>query len=269
MHTIAVIGVGAMGTAIVKGLEAAGWGRLDLRLADADGNRVRELAAEGHLAWTDPTLAAESAKVVVLAVKPADMPGLLATISPVVGPRHVVVSIAAGVRLATLEGALPGVPVVRAMPNTPALVGAAITAYAVGSQVAPDDADAAEAVLGAVGRVVRVEESALDAVTAVSGSGPAYVFLLVEALTEAGVAEGLPADVAQDLARQTVVGAGALLGADPTGAAELRRKVTSPKGTTEAAIHAFELGGFRRLVRDAVAAARRRSEELGEVSRES
>ena len=88
MHTIAVIGVGAMGTAIVKGLEAAGWGRLDLRLADADGNRVHELAAEGHLAWTDPTLAAESAKVVVLAVKPADMPGLLSTISPVVGPRQ-------------------------------------------------------------------------------------------------------------------------------------------------------------------------------------
>lgn len=263
MQTVAIIGVGAMGTAIARGLEAAGWSKLDLRLSDASVERVGELTEDGYLAWTDPTIAAESARVVVLAVKPGIVPEVLSALAPSVGPAHVVVSIAAGVRLVTLEGGLPGVPCVRAMPNTPALVGEGITGYAAG--IATTDADVADAaaVLAAIGEAVQVEESDLDAVTAVSGSGPAYVFLLAEALAEAARAEGLEPEAAEKLARQTVVGAGALLGADPATAEELRRRVTSPNGTTEAAIKSFEQDGFRRIVRHAVHAARVRSEELG------
>lgn len=255
-----------MGTAIVRGLETAGWSKLDLRLSDASVERVGELGEAGHLAWTDPTIAAESARVVVLSVKPDVVPAVLADIAPVVGPGHVVVSIAAGVRLATIESALPGVPAVRAMPNTPALVGEGITGYATGSSASSDDVSAAEAVLAALGDRVRVSEEDLDAVTAVSGSGPAYVFLLTEALAEAARAEGLDADAADRLARQTVIGAGALMAADPAPPEELRRRVTSPNGTTEAALRSFEQAGFRRVVRDAVAAAARRSRELGEAS---
>ena len=263
MDTVAVIGVGAMGTAIVRGLEAAGWSKLDLRLSDASADRVGDLGGAGHLAWTDPTIAAESARVVVLAVKPDVVPVVLADLAGVLGPGHVVVSIAAGVRLATIEAAIPGVPAVRAMPNTPALVGEGITGYAAGAAASPEDVAAAAAVLGAIGETVPVDEAELDAVTAVSGSGPAYVFLLTEALAEAARAEGLAPDAADRLARQTVIGAGALMAAEPTAPDELRRRVTSPNGTTEAALRSFEQDGFRRIVRSAVRAARRRSEELG------
>lgn len=263
MDTVAVIGVGAMGTAIVRGLEGGGWSKLDLRLSDASVDRVGELGAAGHLAWTDPTIAAESARVVVLAVKPDVVPSVLADLAGVVGPGHVVVSIAAGVRLGTIEAALPGVPVVRAMPNTPALVGAGITGYAAGSAASAEDVAAAAGVLAAIGEAVEVDEADLDAVTAVSGSGPAYVFLLTEALAEAARAEGLAPDAADRLARQTVIGAGALMGADDAAPEELRRRVTSPNGTTEAALRSFEQDGFRRIVRKAVNAARVRSEELG------
>ncbi|MEX1286768.1 MAG: pyrroline-5-carboxylate reductase [Acidimicrobiia bacterium] len=263
MDTVAVIGVGAMGTALVRGLEAAGWQKLDLRLADARVERVGELGAAGHLAWTDPTIAAESARVVVVAVKPDVVADVLAELAPVLGPGHVIVSIAAGVRIATIEAHLPGVPVVRAMPNTPALVGAGITGYAAGSAASEDDVAAAAAVLSALGETVPVDEADLDAVTAVSGSGPAYVFLLTEALEEAARAEGLDPGAAAALARQTVVGAGSLLAADTAKPEELRRRVTSPGGTTEAALRSFEQDGFRRIVRSAVHAARTRSEELG------
>jgi pyrroline-5-carboxylate reductase len=158
---------------------------------------------------------------------------------------------------------VPDVPAVRAMPNTPALVGEGITGYAAGAAASPEDVAAAAAVLGAIGETVAVEEAELDAVTAVSGSGPAYVFLLTEALAEAARAEGLEPDAADRLARQTVIGAGALMASEPTAPDELRRRVTSPNGTTEAALRSFEQDGFRRIVRSAVGAARRRSEELG------
>jgi pyrroline-5-carboxylate reductase len=261
--SIAVIGVGAMGIAIVQGVKEAGWERLDLRLADASVERVEALLAEGHIAYTDPTIAAESAEVVLLAVKPQVMDGVLAELAPVITDRHLVVSIAAGITTATIEAALGDIPVVRCMPNTPALVGKGMTGLAPGTHATEAHLARAEELLAAVGQTVVVEEGQLDAVTGVSGSGPAYVFLLAEALEEAAIAEGLAPEHARLLAEQTVAGAGALLDSSPMTAEELRRQVTSPNGTTEAALRALENDGFRRVMRSAVRAATERSRELG------
>jgi pyrroline-5-carboxylate reductase len=178
-----------------------------------------------------------------------------------------VLSIAAGVTLARLEGALaPGTPVVRAMPNTPALVGAGAAAVAAGSAASDSDVAWASSVLGAVGTVVVVSESLLDAVTGLSGSGPAYLFLVVEALVEGGVLAGLPRDVASSLAVQTLVGSGQLLASSSSGPEALRAAVTSPGGTTAAGLRALERGGVRAAFLDAVMAAAERSRELGATS---
>ncbi len=261
--SIAILGVGAMGTAIVKGLMEAGWEKLDLRLADTAPARVEELLADGHIAYSDPTIATESAEVVIIAVKPQVIDDLLAEIAPSVTPDHLVVSIAAGITTARIEAALGAVPVVRCMPNTPALVGEGMTGLAPGAHASEAHLARAEELLASVGQTVVVREDQLDAVTGVSGSGPAYVFLLTEALEEAAIAEGIEAEVARLLASQTVVGAGKLLGASPMTAEELRRQVTSPNGTTEAALTALENAAFRRIMRDAVRAATERSRELG------
>ena len=190
---------------------------------------------------------------------------LLGQIAPVISPEHLVVSIAAGVSTRTIEAGLAaGVPVVRCMPNTPALLGEGVTALAGGANASDEDLIRAEQVLGAVGRTVIVTEDEIDAVTGVSGSGPAYVFLLAEAMEEAAMAEGLQPSTARLLVGQTIKGAGDLLMASPKTPAELRQQVTSPNGTTEAALLSFENAGFRRIVRDAVAKATERSKELGQ-----
>ncbi|MET0157949.1 MAG: pyrroline-5-carboxylate reductase, partial [Acidimicrobiales bacterium] len=177
-----------------------------------------------------------------------------------------VLSIAAGVRLADLEGALPsGTPVVRAMPNTPALVGAGAAAIAAGTAATDDDLAWAESILSAVGIVVRVAEPLLDAVTGLSGSGPAYVFLVAEALIEAGVLVGLPRPVAAELAGQTLLGSARLLVEGDDGPEALRAAVTSPGGTTAAGLRALEQAGVRAAFLDAVVAATERSRELGGV----
>jgi pyrroline-5-carboxylate reductase len=173
------------------------------------------------------------------------------------------VSIAAGVRLAALEAALGRVPVVRAMPNTPALVGSGVTAIAPGSLAGEEDLAWAEEVLGAVGRVVRVGEPLLDAVTGLSGSGPAYVFLVAEALIDAGVLVGLPRDLSTTLAVQTLLGAARLLAETGDTPEALRAAVTSPGGTTAAGLRALEAAGVRAAFLDAVTAATERSKELG------
>ena len=174
-----------------------------------------------------------------------------------------VLSLAAGVTTGTYESRLGAVPVVRAMPNTPALVGEGVTGIAAGANARPEHLDLASQVLGAVGSVRIMDENLLDAVTAVSGTGPAYVFLLAEALTEAAVREGLPRDIAENFVHQTIRGAGHLLTSTGKTPAELRSQVTSPGGTTAAAMHVLEERGFRALVEDAVAAAAERSTELG------
>jgi pyrroline-5-carboxylate reductase len=256
---LVLVGGGRMGAALVGGLLAAGWPAEGLTVVEALEGRRRELAEEfpGVRVATEPAGGGGA----VLAVKPGDVPAAASSLAAAGVDR--VVSIAAGVRLATLEGALGEVPVVRAMPNTPALVGAGVTAIAAGSRAGEDDLAWAEEVLGAVGAVVRVAEPLLDAVTGLSGSGPAYVFLVAEALIDAGVLVGLPRDLSATLAVQTLLGAARLLAETGDPPEALRAAVTSPGGTTAAGLRALESAGVRAAFLDAVSAATERSKQLG------
>jgi pyrroline-5-carboxylate reductase len=260
MHRLEIIGGGRMGEALVRGLLAAGWQSSDLAVVEALDVRRRELAAA--LPALNVTAQPGPAQGVVVAVKPDDVAGAVAAAVGAGAER--VLSIAAGVRIEALEAAAGGrARVVRAMPNTPAQIGVGVSAITAGSTAGPDDLDWAEDILGAVGRVVRVTERQLDAVTGLSGSGPAYVFLVAEALTEAGVLVGLTRDVAATLAVETLHGAGALLAASTEGPEALRAAVTSPGGTTAAGLRALEAAGVRSAFIDAVVAATERAAELG------
>lgn len=263
--TVAILGVGAMGESLLRGLLSAGWAGTDISLAVRRPERARALAESGCVTTLDVAEAVAGRRVVVIATKPRDVASVLAPIGPVVDGGQVVVSVAAGVPTAFLEEHLRGVPVVRAMPNTPAHVGEGVTGIAAGTLA--DDAAVASVrtVLEAVGVVRSMDESLMDAVTAVSGTGPAYVFLLAEALAEAAVREGIPRDIADVLVNQTIRGAGHLLTDSGDRASELRAQVTSPGGTTAAAVHLLEERGFRALVEDAVRAAAERSRQLGET----
>ena len=255
-----------MGEILAFGLLRAGWDPEDLALAARRPERARE--TEFHTGITTSLDAAEAAagkRVVVVAVKPKDVLELLAQIRETITPDQVVVSFAAGVTTAAFESELPGIPVVRSMPNTPAAIDEGMTAYCAGSEADEAALDDAAAVLGAVGATIRLSEDLLDAVTAVSGTGPAYVFLLAEAMTEAAIREGLPHHAAERLVHQTLRGAGMLLSGSEKSAFRLRGEVTSPGGTTAAAMHVLEEGGFRALMEDAIQSAARRSRELGEA----
>jgi pyrroline-5-carboxylate reductase len=260
---LCIVGGGRMGGALARGLVAAGWEPSSIVLAEVDPDRRAQLASElvGSVVTAEPVVADGA----VVAVKPQGAEPACRALASTGTSRWL--SIMAGVPVARLEAWAGGdVAVVRAMPNTPALVGAGMAAISPGTTAGEADLAWAEAVLGAVGRVVRVEEADLDAVTGVSGSGPAYVFLLAEALAEAGVAAGLSPGVSRELAVRTVAGAGRLLaepGADPEA---LRAQVTSPGGTTEAALGVLEAAGLRQLVADAVAAAAERSRQMGRSS---
>ncbi len=251
-----------MGEALLAGLLSSGWASSASELAVAEKVSARrdELAAR----YPGLQVVAEvvSAEGAIVAVKPGDVADACRALAGAGVGR--VLSIVAGVTIASLEAALGArVPVVRAMPNTPALVGAGAAAIAAGSSASDADLDWAEGLLAAVGTVVRVPEHLLDAVTGLSGSGPAYVFLVAEALIEGGVLAGLPRDVAVALATQTLAGAGRMLvetGATPE---ELRAQVTSPGGTTAAGLRALEAAGVRSAFLEAVAAATARSKELG------
>ena len=249
-----------MGEALLAGLLDAGWATAaEVRVVEALAPRREELTA--RFAGVEVTEVVGEAEGTVLATKPGDIRDACAGLGPDAGR---VLSIAAGVRLADLEAALPvGTPVVRAMPNTPALVGAGAAAIAAGRAADDDDLAWAESILSAVGTVVRVAEPLLDAVTGLSGSGPAYVFLVAEALIEGGVLMGLPRPVAAELAVQTLLGAARLLAEGDEGPEALRAAVTSPGGTTAAGLRALEQAGVRAAFLDAVAAATERSRELG------
>lgn len=252
-----------MGEALVSGLLAAGWATDDICLCVRRADRGAELARLGCEVSLDPVASVTDRQLVVVAVKPKDVAELVGGLSGHIQPGQTVLSLAAGVTTATYEEALGEVPVVRAMPNTPALVRQGVTGIAAGRFAGHDHIQLAAETLGAVGSVRLMDESLLDAVTAVSGTGPAYVFLLAEALTEAAMREGLPRDIAENFVSQTIRGAGHLLTDIDKTPAELRYQVTSPGGTTAAAVHVLEQGGFRALVEDAVRAAAIRSTELG------
>lgn len=250
-----------MGDALLGGLIASGWATADeLSVVEALAARRDELATArpGVSVLAEP----EAAESVVIAVKPADVDA--AVRSAVEAGASRVLSIAAGVTLARLESAAgPDVAVVRAMPNTPSLVGKGASAIAPGTAASDSDLEWAESVLGAVGTVVRVTEAQLDAVTGLSGSGPAYVFLVIEAMVEAGVLAGLPRPTAAALVEQTVLGAATLLADGDESPEVLRAAVTSPGGTTAAGLRALEAAGVRSAFIDAVVAAADRSRELG------
>jgi pyrroline-5-carboxylate reductase len=260
MTALVIVGGGRMGEALVGGLLAAGWAPADLAVVEPVAARREVLAGtfSGVTISADPV----GADGAVIAVKPGDC-APAATAGLAAGAKRVL-SIAAGVPIARIEWATGAdIPVVRAMPNTPALVGAGAAAIAPGGAAGDDDLAWAESILGAVGTVVRVSEPLLDAVTGLSGSGPAYVFLVAEALVEGGVLAGLPRPTAEALAFQTLLGAARLLVESGDGPEALRAAVTSPGGTTAAGLRELERRGVRSAFIEAVAAATERSRELG------
>ena len=261
MFALEIIGGGRMGEALLSGLLAADVvAAADVVVIELSAERRAQLADlfPGITVAESPVAAAD----VVVATKPAGAADAVS--AAVAAGAQRVLSIAAGVSASTLEAAAgTALPVVRCMPNTPALVGQGASAIAAGTHATAEDLEWARTVLGAVGLVVEVPEDQLDAVTGVAGSGPASVFLFAEALRDAGTAAGLPADLSAQLALQTIVGAAALLADGHGTPEELRAAVTSPNGTTEAAIRKFEELGLRDVVAQAVQAAIIRSRELG------
>lgn len=267
MTRIAVIGGGKIGEALISGLLQAGHAVKDLVVAEQYPARAEELVAEYSVRVTTPADAAEGADVIVIAVKPGDVEAALTEVSKadLDGEREqLLVSLAAGVPTAYYETRLPaGFPVIRVMPNTPMLVGEGISALAAGRHVTKEHLDLVRGVLKSVGKVVTVPESQIDAVTAVSGSGPAYLFLVAEAMIDAGVGLGLTRTTASELVVQTIVGSAAMLERSGESATELRAAVTSPGGTTAAALRQLERNGVRTAFFDALEAAKLRSAELG------
>ena len=252
------LGAGAMAEAMLRGLAGTG---PRLLASDPDPGRRAKVAELGVNVLADNRAVAGEAQLAVLAVKPQVAPDVLAEIGPVMRPGQVLLSIVAGLPRAAIASFLPaGVGIIRAMPNAPALIGAGVTGVSLGDE--PGREDLARTVLAPLGRVVFVPERLLDAVTGLSGSGPAYVALFAEALIEAGVKLGLARPVAAELAVQTMLGSARLLAGGETPAA-LRERVTSPGGTTACGLFALERGGLRAAIIEAVTVAAERSAELG------
>jgi pyrroline-5-carboxylate reductase len=263
----AFLGGGKMAEALVSGLIRSG-GRTpeELMVTNRRDERARELAGKyGVTATLDNPGAARWANVLVLMAKPQDMEVLLEQIREHVNPEDLVISFAAGIRTSFVEKHLPdGVPVVRVMSNVPVMVDEAMSVIAAGRLAAEEHLAIAEELLGYVGKVLRLKETHLDAVTATSGSGPAYFFLLAEAMIEACILLGLSRDVATDLIIQTMLGSAKMLRDTGKHPVELREMVTSPGGTTIAAIRHLEEAGVRAAFLNAIDAARKRSEELAQ-----
>jgi pyrroline-5-carboxylate reductase len=263
---IAFIGAGNMAASLIGGLRAKGLDAAQIRASDPGAEtRAKVKAEHGIDVFADNAEAIQDADVVVLAVKPQAMKAVCEAIRPSLKPNQLVVSIAAGITCASMNNWLGAHPIVRCMPNTPALLRQGVSGLFATAEVNADQRQQAQELLSAVGMALWLtEEQQLDAVTAVSGSGPAYFFLLIEAMTAAGVKLGLPADIAAQLTLQTALGAAHMAVASDVDAAELRRRVTSPAGTTEAAIKSFQAGGFEALVEKALGAAAHRSAEMAE-----
>jgi pyrroline-5-carboxylate reductase len=260
---LAIIGGGKIGEALLAGLIRRS-GREGLVVCERSPQRAAQLAERYGVPALDLAEAAARVRVLLVAVKPQDIDALLADLGRHADADHLVVSVAAGVPTARIEKALvPGVPVVRVMPNTPALVDEGMSVLSAGSHAGEAHLDEAERLLAAVGRVKRVPESQQDAVTALSGSGPAYFFFLVEAMIDAGILLGLPRALAADLIVQTALGSAVMLRDSGEHPVQLREAVTSPGGTTIAAIRELERHGVRAALIAAIEAAHARSVELG------
>ncbi|MGY1855270.1 pyrroline-5-carboxylate reductase [Modestobacter sp. SYSU DS0290] len=262
---LAIVGGGKIGEALLAGLVRRAGGGDGIWVVERSPQRAAELTARYGVGAVDLAEAAARARVLLLAVKPQDVDALLGLLAPhVTADEHLVVSVAAGVPTARIESTLPaGTPVVRVMPNTPALVDAGMSVLSAGAHATEEHLDEAEALLAPVGQVRRVPEGQQDAVTALSGSGPAYFFFLVEAMIDAGILLGLPRSVAADLIVQTAYGSAVMLRDSGEHPVQLREAVTSPGGTTIAAIRELERHGVRAALIAAIEAAHRRSVELG------
>jgi pyrroline-5-carboxylate reductase len=267
---LAILGAGVMGETVLSGLLRAGWHPDQIVATDRRPERRHELTARYGIQMLENTEAVAEAETVILVVKPQDMRDLLAEIAESLKPGALVVSLAAGVDTDFIESRLPeGVAVVRVMPNTPAQVDEGMAAISPGSHSTQDHLDRVTEILSATGRVITVPEQYQDAVTAISGTGPAYLFFVVEAMIEAGVHLGLPRDTATELVVQTMLGSAKLLretGEHPT---VLRERVTSPGGTTAAAVRQLEDHKVRAAFLGAMEAARDRSRELAAAAREN
>jgi pyrroline-5-carboxylate reductase len=265
LSMLAILGTGRMGEALLSGLLRTGaWTADQIVCTTHSKRRADELAGRyGVVAHTDSAAAAAAADVVLIAVKPQNIAELLAQIAPKLHPRQTVISVAAGVSTATIEAALlEEVPVVRVMSNVPVQVDEAMSVLAAGAHAGPRDVEVATTILGQVGKVMELAEHQLDAVTGLSGSGPAYVFLLAETMIDAAILLGLPRDVATELIAQTMVGSAKMLRDSGRHPVELRESVTSPGGTTIAAIRVLEQERVRAAFINAIEAATLRSREL-------
>jgi len=263
--TVAILGAGVMGETLLSGLLRSGWRNGDLLITDRRPERRTELVERYGVDAVTNEAAAARADTLVLVVKPQDMAALLAEIEPHVTADRLVVSLAAGVTTAAIEDRLvDGVAVVRVMPNTAALVDEGMAAVAGGTHATDEQVEIAASFLRSTGRVLRVPESQLDAVTAISGSGPAYIFFVVEAMIEAGVHLGLPRTTATELVVQTLVGSAKLLRETGQHPVVLREQVTSPAGTTAAAVRELEAHRVRAAFLTAMEAARDRSRALAQ-----
>jgi pyrroline-5-carboxylate reductase len=264
---IGIIGAGAMGGALCRGLVSAGAADASaILVSDPHSDHLKTLAESVGVRTTDSNAeVAQFADVVVLAVKPMTVQSVLADVRDHLKPPQLVISIAAGIHTTSIESGLTSpVPVIRAMPNTAAQVNAGACAYCRGTHAIDEHLAQAAAIFQSVGTAIQVEERMMDAVTALSGSGPAYVYLMIEALIDGGVKAGLPRDLAHQLASQTVLGASKMVIETGRHPAQLKDMVATPSGTTITALAALEHAGFRAALIDAVERAALRSAELGQ-----
>jgi pyrroline-5-carboxylate reductase len=270
---IAMIGAGNMGSSLIGGMIKNGHPAKQLIATDPSPEKRHQLQKQFGIQVTADNLeAAQSADVIILAVKPQALQAVVTPLAGMVAERHpLIISVAAGVRIESIQTWLGGhAPIVRVMPNTPALIGAGASALFANSIVSPAQHDIAESILRAVGITVWLDaEQQMDAVTALSGSGPAYFFLVLEALQDSAEALGLPAKTAQILAQQTALGAAMMAIESQHSPAILRQQVTSPGGTTEKAVSVLEANGLRDIFNKALLAAKQRSEELAKLLGES